>query len=111
MSSVPPAFFAGRVGILGHQAGYIAAAAPLSVHGILAGLVCIAVVAGLLWLPVLSDHLTATVSKHAPRVFPPMLLLGLALLVLGLVAHVGILDIVGGCLAGVVVLAVIVDNY
>jgi hypothetical protein len=111
MSSVPPAFRAGRVRILGHQAGYIAAAVPLSGHGILAGLVCIAVVAGLLWLPVLSDQLTATVSKHAPRVFPPMFLLGLALLVLGLVAHVGILDIVGGSLAGVVVLALIVDNY
>lgn len=74
-------------------------------------LVCMAVVAGVLWVPVLGDRLTATVSKHAPRVFPRMLLLGLALLVLGLVVHVGILDVVGGALAGVVVLAVIVDNY
>jgi Kef-type K+ transport system membrane component KefB len=87
------------------------AAAALSGHGILVGLVIVAVVAGLLWIPVLGDRLTATVSKHAPRVFPPMLLLGIALLVLGLVVHVGILDVVGGCLAGVVVLAVIVDNY
>jgi Kef-type K+ transport system membrane component KefB len=87
------------------------AAAALSGHGILVGLVIVAVVAGLLWIPVLGDRLTDTVSKHAPRVFPPMLLLGIALLVLGLVVHVGILDVVGGCLAGVVVLAVIVDNY
>jgi hypothetical protein len=111
MSSVPPACLAGRVGILGHQAGHIASTVRLSARDILVSLVCMAVVAGLLWLPVLSDRLTATVSKHAPRVFPRMLLLGLALLGLGLVVHVGVLDIVGGCLAGVVVLAVIVDNY
>ena len=86
-------------------------AVPLSGHGILVALAGVAVVAGLLWIPVLGDRLTETVSKHAPRVFPRMLLLGLALLGLGLVVHIGILDIVGGCLAGVVVLAVIVDNY
>ncbi|HUZ57065.1 MAG TPA: hypothetical protein VMU94_31685 [Streptosporangiaceae bacterium] len=87
------------------------AAVPLSGHGILVGLVCIAVVAGLLWVPVLGDRLTDTVSKHAPRVFPRILLLGLGLLTLGLVVHVRILDVVGGCLAGVVVLAVVLDNY
>jgi Kef-type K+ transport system membrane component KefB len=111
MSSVPPAGRAGRVGIGGHQAGHSVAVVHLTGHGILVILISMAVVAGLLWIPVLGDQLTDTVSKHAPRVFPPMLLLGIALLVLGLVVHVGILDIVGGCLAGVVVLAVIADNY
>ncbi len=87
------------------------AAVPLSGHAILVGLACIAVVAGLLWVPVLGDRLTDTVSKHAPRIFPRILLLGLSLLVTGLIVHLGILDIVGGCLAGVVLLAVLVDNY
>ena len=111
MSSVPPAGRTGRVGIGGHQAGHVVSAVPLTLHGILVALVGVAIVAGLLWIPVLGDRLTDTVSKHAPRVFPRMLLLGLALLALGIVVHVGILDIVGACLAGVVVLAVIVDNY
>ena len=109
MSSVPPAGRTGRVGR--HQAGPVLAALPLSGHGILVALIGVAVVAGLLWIPVLGDRLTDTVSKHAPQVFPRMLVLGLVLLVLGLVVHIGILDIVGGSLAGVVVLAVIVDNY
>jgi Kef-type K+ transport system membrane component KefB len=116
MSSVPPLGHHGRVGIGGllagpNLAGPNLAAVHLTGHGILVALIGVAVVAGLLWMPVLGDRLTDTVSRHAPRVFPPMLLLGLALLVLGLVVHVGILDVVGGCLAGVVVLAVIVDNY
>ena len=111
MSSVPPAGRGGRAGIGGHQAGHAGPGVSLTGHGILVALVAVAVVAGLLWIPVLGDRLTDTVSKHAPRVFPRMLLLGLALLGLGLVVQVGILEIVGGCLAGVVVLAVIVDNY
>ena len=76
--------------------------------GALAG---IAVVIGLLWIPVLGDRFTAFLSRTGPKAAPKILLAGGGLLALGLMTGVRLLDIVGGSLVGVVVLAVVFDNY
>lgn len=106
-----PAYLAGRVRILGHHAGYVVAASSLSGRQVLVALVCVAVLFGLLWLPVLGDRLTDLLSKKAPKVAPRIFFLGLGILVTGLVIHVRILDVVGACLIGALVLGAILDNY
>ena len=78
---------------------------------IVGALVGIAVVIGVLWVPVLSDRFTAFLSRTGPKAAPRVLLAGGGVLVLGLVTGVRLLDIVGGCLIGVVLLAVFFDNY
>ncbi|HYS33092.1 MAG TPA: hypothetical protein VEM58_12625 [Streptosporangiaceae bacterium] len=70
-----------------------------------------AVLIGLLWIPVLGDRLNDVLSKHAPKVAPRMLLVGLGFLLTGLVIGVQVLAVVGACLVGVLVLALILDNY
>ena len=71
----------------------------------------IVVVSVLLWLPVLGDHLSAFLSKAGNKYGPRTVLIGLVLLIAGLVGQVRIVAIVGGVMAGVVILAAIVDNY
>ena len=86
-------------------------AALFSSGRILVVLLGMAVMCGLLWLPVLGDRLQDLVSRNAPRFAPRMFALGLGLLVVGLIAGVKALDIAGGCLIGALVLAAILDNY
>ncbi|GEM_PF-1863748 len=74
-------------------------------------LVCVAVLLGLLWVPVLGDRLYGFLSEKAPKVAPRMFLLGLGLLLTGLVVQAWILECVGACLIGVLVLGMILDNY
>jgi hypothetical protein len=76
--------------------------------GALAGIV---VVIGLLWIPVLGDRFTAFLSRTGPQAAPKILLAGGGLFVLGLIAGVPPLEIAGGSLVGLVVLAVLFDNY
>ena len=78
---------------------------------IVGALVGIVLVVGLLWIPVLSDRFTAFLSRTGPKAAPKMLLAGGGALVLGLVTGVRLLDIIGGDLIGVVVAAVVFDNY
>ncbi len=78
---------------------------------ILGGLVCVAVLIGVLWIPVLGDRLNSFLSKNAPKVAPRMFLVGLGFLLTGLVIHVQVLALAGACLIGVLVLALILDNY
>jgi len=84
---------------------------PFSGRYIVLALAAIVVISVLLWIPVLSDQISALLSATAPKWAPIMLLGGTALLVLGLTVHVGPLDIAGGALIGFVVLAFLVDNY
>ena len=46
-------------------------------------------------------------SKAAPLTF----LLGPGMLVVGLIAHAGFLDVMGGCLIGAVIVGAILDKY
>ena len=71
----------------------------------------VAVLVVALCVPVWWDKLTAAASKRASKAAPRVFLLGTGVLVTGLVARVGVLDIAGACLIGAVVLAAILDNY
>lgn len=74
----------------------------------------LAVIAGvsvLLWLPVLMDHVNGFLSRLGNKYGWHTVALGLGLLIIGLVVHVKFLAIAGGIMAGVVILAAIVDNY
>lgn len=90
---------------------HVAAAAAFSDRPIVMILVCMAVLVGLLWVPVLGDRLTYFLSSKAPRVAPRIFVLGLVILVTGLVIRVRVLDIVGASLIGALVLGAILDNY
>lgn len=89
------------------------AAAALSLSGarIVVVLALIAVCSVVLWIPVLGDRLKAEVNRRAPQIAPRIFLLGLAILVTGLVIHVTVLDVIGGCLIGGLVLATVLNEY
>jgi hypothetical protein len=96
----------------GYLAGHIAAAAlPLSGARIVVILALIAVCSVVLWIPVLGDRLKAEVTRKAPQIAPRIFFLGLAVLVAGLVIHMKVLDVAGGCLIGGLVLATVLNEY
>ncbi len=96
----------------GYPAGQSTAAAlPLSGARIVVILALIAVCSVILWIPVLGDRLKAEVNRKAPQVAPRIFLAGLAALVTGLVIHNTVLDVIGGCLIGGLVLAVVLNEY
>jgi hypothetical protein len=101
----------GPVLIIAHHGDYTIGSMPFSGRYIVLALVAIVVIVVLLWIPVLSDQITAVLSQTAPKWAPIMLLSGAGLLVLGLAIHVGPLDITGGVLIGLVALAFFIDNY
>ena len=84
---------------------------PFSGHYIVLSLIAIAGITVILWIPVLSDHINAGLSRTSRIWAPIMLLSGSALLALGLTIHVGPLAITGGVLIGLVALAFFIDNY
>lgn len=84
---------------------------PLSGRQILVLLGIGAVVAVILWLPVLGDRIVANLSRNAPKYAPRIFFAGLGLLLLGMVAGVQLLEVGGGCLIGALVLGAIADNY
>jgi hypothetical protein len=99
------------VWILAHHGDYTIGSMPFSGRYILLALAAIVVIVVLLWIPVLSDQITAVLSQTAPKWVPVMLLSGGALLVTGMVVHVTQLEIAGGILIGLVALAFLIDNY
>jgi hypothetical protein len=101
----------GPVRIHGHHGDYTIASMPFSGRYIVLALVAIVVIVVLLWIPVLSDQITAALSSTAPVWAPRMLIGGAALLVIGLTVHYGPLEIAGGAMMGFVVLAFLIDNY
>jgi hypothetical protein len=84
---------------------------PFSGRYIVLALAAIAVISVVLWIPVLSDHINAGLSRTAGIWAPIMVLSGTALLALGLAIHFGALEITGGVLIGLVALAFLIDNY
>lgn len=57
------------------------------------------------------DHVNAFLSKQGNKYGWQTVAVGLALLIVGLIAHVPTLALVGAVIAGVVIAAAIVDNY
>lgn len=100
----------GRVRTLGRHAGYVVAA-PLPDRPVLVLLACAVALLGLLWVPVLGDRLTGFLSRKLPKAAPRIFLIGLGVLVIGLVVRVRILEVVGACMIGGLVLGAILDNY
>jgi len=78
---------------------------------IIGGLASVAVIIVALWIPVLGDRLTAFVSTNGPKAAPKIFIVGLGLLLTGLVAGVGALVLAGASLIGLLVLALLYDNY
>ncbi|HEX9520158.1 MAG TPA: hypothetical protein VF940_28770 [Streptosporangiaceae bacterium] len=99
------------VPILGHHGGYAAGAALFSGRQIVLALLVIAAVSVILWIPVFSDQMMDFLSRTAPRYAPLTFLAGLGLLVIGLVAGVRILDIIGASMIGALALGFLVENY
>jgi hypothetical protein len=97
--------------IPGHHRGYATAAALFSGRQIALALLVIAVVSVILWIPVLSDQVMDFLSRNAPRYMPLSFAAGLGLLVIGLVAGVRILDIIGASVIGALALGYLVENY
>jgi hypothetical protein len=83
----------------------------LPAHVVLVAVVSGVALLGLLWLPVLGDRLTGFLSGKLPGIAPRIFFIGLGIGVAGLVTGVRILDIVGACLIGGLVLAAVADNY
>ncbi len=104
-------FLASPLGSPGPGIWHVAPEALPSGRQAIVALVLVAVLVIVLWIPVWGDRLTAYLSKHGPKVAPRTALVGIGILLTGMVVRVTLLDIVGGCLIGVVLLAVFLDNY
>jgi MFS family permease len=75
------------------------------------GLIFIAVFIALLAGPILAEALFDLFGKAVEKTAKGGFLLGLGILLIGLLSGTRVLEIAGGALLGVVVLAVIADNY
>jgi hypothetical protein len=93
----------------GHQSRHVAVV--VSGRQVVVALICVAVVVALLAGPVLAEALLDVASKAGEKAAPGAFFLGLGVLLIGLVARVQIMDIVGACLIGAVLLAVILHYY
>jgi hypothetical protein len=105
-----PGHLSGPLGILGQHAHSPMAFSIPSDQLIGIGII-VTVVVVLLSIPVMSDISTAYMSKKIRRVALRTILIGGAILLLGIAIGVEILDILGACLIGAIVLAAILDNY
>jgi hypothetical protein len=101
----------GQALILGAHGNFDLGSMPFSGRYIVLSLVAIVVIVVVLWIPVLSDQINAGLSRTSRIWAPIMILSGTALLVAGLTAHFSPLEIAGGVLIGLVVLAFLIDNY
>jgi hypothetical protein len=98
--------------VSGYLAGHSAASAlPRSSAWIVVILALIVVCSVFLWIPVLADRVKAALNRMAPQLAPRIFVTGLAALVAGLVVHVTVLAVTGGCLIGGLVLAVVLNEY
>jgi hypothetical protein len=62
-------------------------------------------------LPVLFDKLMEVSSRQARKAAPRTFIAGGVILTIGLILRISVIDLVGGGLMGLVVLAAILDNY
>lgn len=105
-----PGHIAGAARILGHHARHVLAT-YLSGRNILIAVIVLAVLLIILVIPVIAETLLNSATAVAARVAPRVFLIGLGVLVLGLVARLGILEVAGACLMGGVLLGAILRDY
>jgi hypothetical protein len=74
-------------------------------------LICGAVFFVLLTGPVVGDVLLEWASREGAKIGPKVLAVGLSTLIIGLAIGLPILELVGGCVLGALVLGFILDNY
>jgi hypothetical protein len=98
------------VRVPGPQASHVLASSLLGSPVAFIG-ICVVILVILLAIPVLFDNLMEVASKQARRTARRTFLVGTVILVAGLAFKVTLLELVGGGLMGVVVLAAILDNY
>ena len=101
---------AGTMRFLREPSNHVAAAF-LSGHLIVLLLIIGGIFIGLLALPVIGDFISGSIEGPATRWSPLTFAIGLGLLIIGLVAGVPVLDILGGGLMGAVVLGAIMVHY
>jgi hypothetical protein len=73
--------------------------------------VCGVIGACLLAGPVMGDRMLVSFGALAKRVAPAMLIIGGAVLLLGILTGFAVLDAIGGSLVGVVLLGLLAMNY
>jgi len=78
---------------------------------VIAALIFIAVFVLLLVAPLIWEVMAEGASRGFEKAAPGTFFLGLGVLVVGLISGMNAIEITGGCLVGVVVLGVIVNNY
>lgn len=105
-----PGHLAGTISILGQHARYVVLPS-FSGRQVVVVLIFLAVVICLLIGPVLGENLFDIASTKGAKAAPATFFLGLGVLLLGLFLGVPILDGVGACLIGAVLLGVILVNY
>jgi hypothetical protein len=98
------------MGILSHHARHVVAAF-LSGRHIVLGLLIIAVVIVLLVAPVIGGDAFDSFSAVAEKAAPVTFLAGAGVLIFGLVTGVFLLDAVGLCLIGAVLVGWLLINY
>jgi hypothetical protein len=105
-----PGHFAGTTGLLGHHSRYVVAAAFSRIL-VVAILACVALFIILLAYCVLGEIVSGFFSAVKARTAATTFLVGLGVLLTGIVIGVRIVDIVGACLVGSVLLGVILEYY
>jgi hypothetical protein len=101
---------AGTMRILREPSNHVAEAF-ISGHLVVLLLMAGAIFIGLLLIPVIGDVISGTIEGPASRWSPLAFAIGLGVLILGLIAGVRILDILGAGLMGAVVLGALMVHY
>jgi hypothetical protein len=102
--------FAGTFGLLREPSRH-AAVAYISGHLVAILLIGGAAAVVLLALPVLGDVIFGSIEGPAMKSAPAVFAIGLGTLILGLVAGVRVLDLIGACVMGAVALGAFMFHY
>jgi hypothetical protein len=105
-----PGHLAGLMRALGPLAGHFRPPSGLLLQAIVVGAI-VAILLLLTGIPVIFDLLMEVGSKQARRAAPRTFIAGGVILLIGLVLRITVIDLVGGGLMAIVVLAAIMDNY
>lgn len=104
------AYLAGTAAILGRPARHDVMVF-LTGRQILVILACGVAIVILLALPVLGEFLKGEFTSRARRVAPTVFLLGLGVLIIGLIAGAGVLDILGASMMGLILFGMLLEHY
>jgi hypothetical protein len=105
-----PGHLAGTTGLLGHHSRYVLAASFSRIL-VVAIFVCVALFIVLLAYSVLGEAVFGFFSAVKARTAATTFFIGLGVLLMGIVIGTRVLDIVGACLIGAVLLGVVLEYY